>query len=440
MKKKWILWLAIPLGIFLLMAIVAVFILQPKRYSLTMTIHGDTRVAVELGQPFEDPGAEAQGHDLLHGESPVTVLCKGNVDTQTPGIYRLHYQAVFHGKICTAYRDVYVLESLFPVITLFSDPSTYTLPNGIYQEEGFSATDWYDGDLTAQVQRSIDPNAITYTVTNSMGLTTTVRRQIHYDDPIPPVIHLDGDTELTVPAGKPFHDPGFRATDNADGDLTEHVQVDGTVDIYRPGVYPITYTVWDHWGNCATVTRTVTVELNIPNPNSSEKIIYLTFDDGPGQYTEQLLDTLAKYNVKASFFLVNTGSISIAKRIADEGHTVAIHTATHRYSQIYISEEAYFKDLYRMQSIIADITGETTYLMRFPGGSSNVVSKNYKKGIMSALTKSVVDEGFYYFDWNVDSKDAGGATTAEEVFENVTKGIEKKNVAVVLQLITWCSA
>ena len=138
-------------------------------------------MAVELGQHFEDPGAKAQGHDLLHGDSAVSVICRGYVDTNTPGIYRLRYQAVFHDKVCTAYRDVYVAENLSPVITLVSDPLSYTLPNAAYEEEGFSAYDWYDGDLTEQVRRTEDNGVVTYTVTNSTGLTTTVQRQIRYD-------------------------------------------------------------------------------------------------------------------------------------------------------------------------------------------------------------------------------------------------------------------
>ena len=433
MKKKWILWLIVPLCILMTAAII-LFALQQNRYSLSMMMEGDIVEAVEIGQPFADPGAQAQAKDRWFGEQPISVDCTGQVDTNTIGVYRLRYQANFHNKVCTAYRDVHVVESLSPVITLATDPSTYTLPNAQYQEEGYTASDWYDGDLTAQVQRTEEDGVITYTVTNSAGLSSSVQRPIRYDDPIAPEITLLGDAEITVPGGKHYVEPGFHAKDNVDGELTEFVQVSGTVDTYRPGVYPIIYTVSDHWGNTTTVTRNVTVEVNLKNPDSSTgKIIYLTFDDGPGKYTSQLLDILAKYDAKATFFLVNTGNMAIAQRMDNEGHTVAIHTATHNYAQIYASDEAYFADLYQMQEIIASNIGKTPYLMRFPGGSSNSVSANYNKGIMSRLVKSVREKGFYYFDWNVDSKDAGGAKTADEVFENVTKGIEGKNTAVVLQ-------
>lgn len=435
MKRTRILWLIIPLCIILIAAAACgVSWLQQNRYSLEMTVLGDTRMGIELGQSFEDPGVMAQGHDRFSGHGEATVTCYGQVDTNTVGVYRLRYKAVYHNRISTGYRDVHVVESLAPVITLTEDPNAYTLPGAAYEEEGFTATDWLDGDITDRVQRQEADGKVTYTVTSSTGLTGTAERVIVYNDPVGPQILLAGDTAMTVPGGRPYQDPGFTATDNVDGDVTEAVQVSGQVDVYRPGVYPITYTVADQWGNTSSVTRNVQVVVDLKNPDSSTgKIIYLTFDDGPGKYTGQLLDVLAKYDVKASFFVVSRGNMAITQRMVNEGHTVAIHSATHNYASIYASDEAFFADLYRMQEIIAANCGQTTYLMRFPGGSSNSVSAAYNKGIMSRLVKSVREKGFYYFDWNVDSKDAGGAKTTEEVFQNVIKGIEGRDTAVVLQ-------
>lgn len=435
MKRKKLLWLILPLCIILTAAAATtVFLFQQNRYALTMTMEGDTVIAVELGQDFRDPGAHAAGYDRLRGDIRTEVTCTGSVDTNALGVYRLRYQAVFRDKVCTAYRDVHVVESLAPVIALVSDPEGYTLPNAPYEEEGFTASDWADGDLTGQVVRTEENGVVTYTVTNSAGLTTSVQRPIRYDDPVAPQILLEGGTELTVPGGKPYQDPGFTASDNVDGDLTQQVAVSGTVDAYRPGVYPVTYSVTDQWGNTATVQRNVNVVVDLKNPETSTgKIIYLTFDDGPGKYTGQLLDVLAKYDAKASFFVVSSGNMAITQRMVNEGHTVAIHSATHNYASIYASDEAFFADLYRMQEIIAANCGQTTYLMRFPGGSSNSVSAAYSKGIMSRLVKAVREKGFCYFDWNVDSNDAGGAKTAEEVFQNVTRGIEGKDTAIVLQ-------
>ena len=122
----------------------------------------------------------------------------------------------------------------------------------------------------------------------------------------------------------------------------------------------------------------------------------------------------------------------IAKEAA-AGHTVAIHSASHDYQKIYSSTSAYFEDLNEMSDIIYAQTGERPKLIRFPGGSSNTVSKKYCSGIMSELTKDVTDQGYKYFDWNVSSGDAGETTSTDAVYQNVINGMKSHNVSVVLQ-------
>ena len=162
-------------------------------------------------------------------------------------------------------------------------------------------------------------------------------------------------------------------------------------------------------------------------------MIYLTFDDGPGKYTEKLLNILDKYNVKATFFVVNGKYNDLIKKEYDAGHSVAIHSYTHDYSKIYSSKNAYYEDLNKMREVIYNQTGVYTELVRFPGGGSNTVSRKYCNGIMSELTKSIENDGYVYFDWNVSSGDAGETTSTDKVVSNVINGIKGKNVAVVLQ-------
>lgn len=167
----------------------------------------------------------------------------------------------------------------------------------------------------------------------------------------------------------------------------------------------------------------------------SRGTIYLTFDDGPSAYTPKLLDVLAKYNVKATFFVVNIGDTATIKREYDEGHTVALHSATHNYSYVYSSLDNYFADLNKVQTKVEQITGVKTYLMRFPGGSSNTVSRRYDGGthIMSKLSQEVVKRGFTYFDWNVLSGDADVAKTSDAVYNNVISTLKTSGSSVVLQ-------
>ncbi len=400
---------------------------------LTLTMNGERELTVEYGQTYEDPGATAQLSDS--GEPiEVPVCVQQSVDDRTLGSYLVKYSATYADSVCTAYRRVHIVDTQAPTITLVADPDRYTMPNETYQEEGFTAQDNHDGDLSQLVQRTETREKIVYTVTDSSGNTTTVERVIAYADPVPPELQLLGASYVSVTAGSAYHEPGCVATDNCDGDISSWVKVSGSVDIYNPGIYTLTYSVADSFGNTVSASRKVEVVSHLVNDAevSSEKVIYLTFDDGPGKYTPELLDVLKKYNVKATFFVVNTKYIDTIRRAAQEGHTVAIHTATHVFDDIYASEEAYFADLNNMRDIISGITGITPTLLRFPGGSSNTVS-SFNPGIMSRLTAMVQEQGYQYFDWNVDSKDAGGAKTADRVFHNVVNGIGNKSAAIVLQ-------
>ena len=256
-------------------------------------------------------------------------------------------------------------------------------------------------------------------------------------DLTPPVITLNGGAEITWPLGKDYADPGFSATDNVDGDITSKVEMSGNVDINAEGTYTLTYKVSDSSKNETTATRTVNVKKvdTAQTINPGDKIVYLTFDDGPGPYTQKLLDILDKYGVKVTFFTTDAypGHEQLIAEEAKRGHTVAIHTFSHKYDQIYASDDAYFADLNAMSDLIKSQTGQSPKIIRFPGGSSNTVSKKYSPGIMSRLTQEVTNRGYLYDDWNVSSGDAGETTSTEQVVANVITGMQKHNVSTVLQ-------
>lgn len=171
-----------------------------------------------------------------------------------------------------------------------------------------------------------------------------------------------------------------------------------------------------------------------PQPDSAAsdgKEIYLTFDDGPGPYTKELLKILNLYNIKATFFVTGNGDANIISEIAGAGHSIGNHTYSHKYKTIYENESAFCADFDRMEALIAQKAGLRTKLMRFPGGSSNTVSR-FNPRIMTRLSDLVQKNGYQYFDWNVDSDDAGTARLPGTVYKNVISGIKKNNVSVVL--------
>ena len=272
------------------------------------------------------------------------------------------------------------------------------------------------------------------------GISNTLVRTVNVVDTTPPVITVKPYEKKFLYVGEKYVEPGYTATDSVDGDITAAVAATA-IDTVKAGEKTITYTVSDKSGNSATAERKVLVKEK-PKPvlpkvatgvAPNGKTIYLTFDDGPGPYTAHLLDILLKYNVKATFFVTGRGDRSLIAREAREGHTVAIHSLTHDYSKVYKSEEAFFADINAINEIILQQTGAYTNLLRFPGGSSNTVSKKYCPGIMTKLVSSVTEKGFKYFDWNVMSGDAGGAKTADKVYTNVINGIRNKSYAIVLQ-------
>ncbi len=154
---------------------------------------------------------------------------------------------------------------------------------------------------------------------------------------------------------------------------------------------------------------------------SNGKKVYLTFDDGPSIYTDEILDILEANNVKATFFVVHYDNEDLwpaYKRIVEDGHTLAMHSYTHIYSEIYADEESFKKDVDDIHDFLYDLTGYDCKYYRFPGGSSNNVSNVD----MQLCMKYLDERGITYFDWNSLSGDAdGNYHTGSELNANILR-------------------
>lgn len=166
--------------------------------------------------------------------------------------------------------------------------------------------------------------------------------------------------------------------------------------------------------------------------NAESKVIYLTFDDGPSRNTGYILDILKSENVKATFFITGKGSDYIIKREYEEGHSIGLHTYSHNYKAIYSKVDVYFQDIEAVNQRLCDITTTRSKIVRFAGGSSNTISRRYKKGIMSELIKEVIARGYKYYDWNIDSGDASGISNCNIIYNNVVKNLKSNRVNMVL--------
>lgn len=349
-------------------------------------------LTVEYGDPIPVHTISAlYKSQVFHREGIPLAVETSPTDFTGVGTHTVRYWAAYEGLSLEGSYQVTIVDTVPPELSV--DPKALT----------WTCVDNCDGDLSDQVEVEDGYDRILFTVSDSSGNRA---QETVFKDVTPPVITL----------GERLLD--YSCRDETDGDLTDRVRY------YEQGgrMY---YEVSDNSGNGASVSREI---------GGEDRVVYLTFDDGPGSYTPKLLDILKKYDVKATFFVVgNSKYMDLLPRMREEGHTIGAHTYTHVYAKVYASEDAYFADLDRVEERIAEQIGERTNLVRFPGGSSNTVSRHYSKGIMTRLTRQMGERGYVYFDWNVTSGDAGGTTETATVISNVKNGILRNHVAVVLQ-------
>ena len=160
--------------------------------------------------------------------------------------------------------------------------------------------------------------------------------------------------------------------------------------------------------------------------------VYLTFDDGPSIYTDEILDILDEYDVKATFFVVGKETETAEeamKEIVARGHTLGMHSYSHKYTEIYASLESFEEDFTEIRDLLYEVTGVESVVYRFPGGSSNTISKID----MSDFAEYLDTQGVRFFDWNISSGDGGRKQlSVDELVENVTSRIEQRETAVIL--------
>ena len=393
---------------------------------------GDQEIDIDVFSDYKETGYKAS---YLFKDVTSLVSINSDLDTTKLGKYSIKYELNYNNYHVIKKRIINVVDKEKPIIKLLGSENATLCPSSEYVEEGYEVVDNYDTNLNDKVILNSSEDEITYTVSDSSGNENSVKRKITYDDKTLPVINLVGDQNMNIYVGSSYYELGYTASDNCDGDITSKVVVTGSVNSNIVGEYKITYSVSDNLGNTNSVVRTVNVIQKQNAINGQGKVIYLTFDDGPSSsITPGILQILREEGVKATFFVINkSDSLNyLIKQAHDDGHTIALHSNTHNYAYVYSSIDNYFSDLNAISSKVEAITGVRSNIIRFPGGSSNTVSRNYQIGIMSTLTQMVLERGYSYFDWNVRSGDAGGARTQYDVYYNVVNNLVYQNNVVLL--------
>lgn len=416
LNKKVLLFVTI-----LILVISCVSLIIFNKYNVKFRINNyDKTYIVNYGSSFSPT------IDVCYGSerncSKVEPIITGEVNTNEIGDYNISYKYVFRDKEMIIDQVVKVQDTEGPSITIKNENELKVCPNGkVLNMDAEVHDNFSDEDITTDYK--LDGDTLTIILTDKNNNKSYKDIKVKPSDTKGPEISLNGSKNMIVHTNNKYNEQGAKAVDECDGEV--EVQIDGNVDTSKQNKYTVSYIAKDSSGNETKVNRTVTVRDKQPG----EKVIYLTFDDGPGPYTGQLLDALKKYDVKATFFVTCKGDDSLIKREYDEGHTVALHTCSHDYKKVYASYDAFFKDLNNVKARVKRITGYDANIIRFPGGTSNGVSPNIS---MKSLAKQVLNNGYYYFDWNVSSGDAGGQTTSDGVYNAVISSL-KSGSSVVLQ-------
>lgn len=417
MKKKYIFILLSSL--FLIIG-VTIIIYITNVNNTVMVLNGDKNINVEIFSSYDDKGIKVVRKGKVIDPKKYEFSVVGKVDSNELGKYTLIYKVKYKYKKMTLKREVNVIDTTKPTLTLSSDSIDVEYCSKKYKKDiTYTAFDNYDGDITNQVIKEDYEDKIVYTIYDSSGNKDVKEVLINYDKKPSTKFTLNGSNPTYVYVGNEYYEKGASYVDGCGKKLDGDIKITGEVNTNIEGEYNITYTLNDS----LVLTRNVIVKKYEP------KVIYLTFDDGPGVNTKSVLNTLDKYNVKATFFVTNQFP-SYQYLIGEEyssGHKVAVHTYSHNYGNIYTSVEDYINDYDKMNEIIKNYTGSYSNMFRFPGGSGNTVSRKYKTGVVTEIADEMTSRGILYFDWNLSSGDAEGGASTNKIINRVIGNVEKCN-------------
>ncbi len=398
-------------------AIAAVFFLIIGGILLFLNIHPlflkQELIRHEMTEVF-DP---ADNIRFVFGGKVSDVKVEGSVDVSVPGDYKLTYiYGKVSRKVTVRVQDTTPPELLLK--TCITDLAEEIKPELFIDQVKDAAETIISFEESGDWSKEGDYEVRIAAEDASGNRTVETTKLIRKRDSTGP--EIQGTEDISVIQGKEADlAEGISVTD--DLDPAPQFEMDlKDVDLNTPGTYKAVCIAKDRSGNETRAERTVIVK---EDPEYGKKIVYLTFDDGPSENTRKILDILKKYNVKGTFFVTGNHREhdDLMKRAYDEGHAIGLHTYTHDYAEVYSSKDAYYKDLNKISDLVENVTGEKSYLIRFPGGSSNTVSAKYTKGLMTELVKEVRDKGYQYFDWNCDSTDASGNNVpADKLVANAT--------------------
>lgn len=400
-------------------------------------LHNGNNYNTTVFEEYIDPGFDLYHNNKLIDKNNYTFESKNNIDINKLGKYEVNYDIKYHLRVFHVKRIVNVVDNVKPVITANLDKIERDYCTRKDKKElTYEVNDNYDGKIVDNIiKEEVDDNVI-ISVTDANGNTGVLTIPIDYGTKPSNTIKLTGNSTVYVKINSSYKEQGAGYYDGCGKKLDDPVKIEGSVDTKKTGTYTINYSVADG----TKKTRKVVVykeSESVITGSGNGKILYLTFDDGPGPYTQKILNTLAKYNVKATFFVTYQSSarsyVNLIKKEYDLGHAIGVHTYTHDSNwTMYKSVDAYVSDFNKMNDVIEKQIGHKVRIFRFPGGSSNTVSRRWAKGVVKKIADYMTKAGYKYFDWDIGSGDTDGSGSRTKIYNNVINGAKSCKTCIIL--------
>ena len=415
----------ISIGIILITILIStiVLLMLPK---VEIHINGSHNIVLEIGEEYNEEGAVAYINDFGK-KIDLNVNILGNVNTSKKGHYIISYIVNYDDKEFKKIRIINVVDNEKPSLTLNKEP--IICKNNHLVEIDATAMDNVDGDISNNVKYLIKDDKIIIFALDSSNNKAEIIKDLKYSDDEKPLITLRGLKTVYLNIGDNYVEEGASAYDSCDGNISDKIKINSNLDTDIAGNYEITYVVSDSQKNEIKIVRNIIVGEKINNQAVKNSTIYLTFDDGPGPYTDDILKILDNYGIKATFFVTNQFSNykNMINKEYSNGHTVGIHTYSHKWS-IYETMDTYLNDFNKIHDIVEEQTGSVPKYFRFPGGTSN----RQAKVSMKKLAQLMTEKGYVYFDWNIDCGDTHGKKATKEYIINTVRKNLKDNANYII--------
>ena len=423
MKKLVVILISMIILTTAILGITGFYIVNSK---IELKLFGEENIKLEVFSSYKDEGIVVKRNGKILPKKKYRLKVKNNIKSDKIGKYKIEYKVKYLNKEYKIIRNIEVSDSTKPTINInVGEVEKDFCSKKIITKIDVSASDNYDGDLTDKISFTEAEDKLIYKVSDSSNNEDIKEVTIKYNKQKPNKFSLKGKSKISIQLNGVYKEQGATYTDGCGNPINKEIKISGEVDTTKPGDYIVTYEVDGE--------KNLTRVINVYEKVYSSKTIYLTFDDGPGGYTQNILNTLDKYGVKATFFVTNQfpGYSYLIGEEANRGHKIAVHTYTHSYGTVYASVDSYIDDFNKMNEIIKQQTGSYSNLFRFPGGSSNTVHCNYNKGVVEEIANEMSNRGYVYFDWNVSSGDAAGYNS-DKIYNTVVNGVERCSSCVVL--------